>query len=116
MTRQNKVTNRWLGITCFVRRRVTKLSDKKEYEEAGNPYYVSLLTKSTVKLYLPGELTIRVISSLIVVLFNFSMLLYKNRKKNSPLYWKSALSLRDLKKTSEGREDRNVHIWYALQH
>lgn len=92
------------------------LSEELEYDEQGHPQRATIPDEFTAGSQLPGELTNGAVTSSKAALFNhFRRSHQRHSEANDDLYRKAALGLHRLKRTAEGTEDWDIHVWYALR-
>lgn len=103
------------GIDAFCPRTGAPLSEKRYYSEGGTPRRIAVRDRSIDELPLEGELTNGEVRSTTLALFNYFRRCHQYYYgENQPLYRKALLGIRRLKRTANGNEEWDVHVWYAL--
>lgn len=105
-----------IGDDAFCPKTGASLSEESYYDDQGGSHRTAQNDKFTPESHLPGEFTNGAVWSAKAALFNrFRRCHQRHYESNGALYRKAALGLSRLKRTADGKQDWDIHVWYALQ-
>lgn len=105
-----------IGKHAFCPKSGAPLSEEIHYEDQGRPQRVPLEDQTLSEVHPDGELTNGAIRSSKIALFCYFRRCHQHHHQaNQSLYRKALLGLRRLKRSADGKQSWDNHIWYALQ-
>jgi len=105
-----------IGEDAFCPKTGASLSDEQQYDDQGRPRRVVTADEQSLASATAGEFTTGAARSSKAALLNrFRRCHTTHHPTDDALYRKAALALARLKRTAEGTESWDVHVWYALQ-
>lgn len=105
-----------IGNDAFCPKTGAPLSEENCYDDEGSSYRTTQADEFTPQSHLPGEFTNGAVRSSKSALFNqFRRCHQRHCESDAALYRKAALGLSRLKRIADGRQEWDVHVWYALQ-
>lgn len=106
-----------IGKDAFCPTSGASLSRESHYDEQGRPSRAVEADESAVAAGTVGELTNGAVrSSQTALLRYFERCHARHADRDESLYRSASLALRRLKSTADGRQEWDVHVWYALKH
>lgn len=105
-----------IGTDAFCPKSGAPLSDELHYDDAGNGKRAVLGDEHLDETPPVGELTNGAIRSSRTALLNYFQRCHQRRfDADEPLYREASLAFTRLKSTATGRQEWDVHVWYAAQ-
>lgn len=114
--RSVSITNTMIGKDAFCPRSGATLSRERHFDGNGRPWRAVQPDESAVVSGNVGELTTGAVRSSRSALVNhFERCHERHAEPDERLYVRASLAFKRLKASAEGRQDWDVHVWYALK-
>lgn len=105
-----------IGEDAFCPKTGAPLSEEAHYDDEGRPLRAVTPNERSLAGQTAGKLTNGAVQSSKAALFNrFRRCHQRHYAADDALYRKAALALSRLKRTANGTESWDIHIWYALR-
>lgn len=106
-----------IGENAFCPKTGAPLSDERHYDDQGHPQRAPIEDCVPSDIHSDGELTTGAIRSSRTAVFNYFRWCHqRHNTADQSFYRKALLGIRRLKRTATGKQDWDIHLWYALQH
>lgn len=105
-----------LGTDAFCPKSGAPLSDKKHYDDQGHGKRAVLSDEHLGETLSVGELTNGAVRSTKTALFNYFRRCHqRHHEPDNTLYRKASLVFTRLKRAATGKQEYDVHLWYAAR-
>lgn len=106
-----------IGSDAFCPKTGAPLSDQRHYDGRGRSYRSVVGDGLGVTTPTEGELTNGAVRSAAPALTRYFIRCQRRYgEPDAALYRRASLAIRQLKRAASGREESDVHVWYALRH
>lgn len=106
-----------IGSDAFCPKTGAPLSEQRHYDGRGRSARAVVGDDPDVSISTDGELTNGAVRSAAAALARYFRRCHRRHAEpDEALYRHASLAIRQLKRTTSGREEADVHVWYALGH
>lgn len=105
-----------IGSDAFCPKTGAPLSERRHYDATGQPYRAVTSDERAIATPTEGELTNGAVrSSSSALLRYFRRCHRRHHDDDEALYRQASIAVRRLKNAATGRQEWDVHVWYALE-